>query len=115
MAVQVEPQDSEEQVALRKAESVETMASTDAWKDLMGKLAGDEATWLIKLYDYLSNEQHPDREEVITLCLKWHSIRQIRTRMLDEVEQARQIKRMLEEPPIERFWSDRSFLERGEQ
>lgn len=109
MVVVAQPQDSEEQVALRKAESAETMASTDAWKELMGQLAGDEASCLLRLYDYLIHEQHPDREEVITLCLDWKAVRQQRTRMEEKVEQARQLKRVLKEEPfaLEPFWSDR--------
>lgn len=100
------PGNSLEQDALRKAESAETMASTDFWQELMGKLAGDEANCLLQLDDYLINELHPDREEVITLCLKWHAVRRHRLRMLDEVERARQMKTAFEESQLEPHWSD---------
>ena len=74
------------------ADSAERMASTEFWKQLMRILADDEANALIALERYLENEEHPDREEVMTLCLRWHARRVHRLLLLKNVQEARDYK-----------------------
>jgi hypothetical protein len=75
----------EDQAQLFEAQSAETMAGTAYWKTLMGELAEEEAGALRSLADYLKHEPHPDREEVMTLCLKWFAAHDMRLSILRKV------------------------------
>jgi hypothetical protein len=76
---------SEDQAQLFEAQSAETMAGTAYWKSLMRELAEEEAKSLRNLADYLKHEPHPDREEVMTLCLKWFASHDMRINILRKV------------------------------
>lgn len=90
-------QDNSEQIHRLMVESATTMASTDYWKLLVKVLVNDEMNCLISLDNYLWEQAHPDREEVMTLCLKWHAIRRQRRLLLDNVREAR--LKFVPEPP----------------
>jgi hypothetical protein len=76
---------AEDQARVFEAQSAETMAGTAYWKTLMRELAEEEARALRSLADYLKHEPHPDREEVMTLCLKWFAAHDLRLNILRKV------------------------------
>jgi hypothetical protein len=92
-----------EQARMQVAQSAETMATTVFWKMLMKALAVDEANVLAELDKYLATESHPDREEVMTLCLKWHARRAHRRLLEDNVSQARDFRKVLRDQVLQQF------------
>lgn len=80
------------------AESAKTMAATDYWKLLKKVLLNDEFNSLVVLENYITSQEHPDREEIVSLCLKWYAQRRQRRLLLDNVEEARLV--LTPEPPL---------------
>lgn len=62
------------------------MAGTDCWKLLISEMEEYENRALERLGAYLADEVHPDREEVMTMCLKWHALRVHRNFLVGNVE-----------------------------
>jgi hypothetical protein len=82
------------------------MATTAFWKALTGAMKVHEANALAELDKYLDEEPHPDREEVMTLCLKWHARRAYRRLIVDNVEQALKYPALLRDQVLRQFMED---------
>src|SRR5215471_6569466 len=82
----------DERIAAQKniafGESARLMSSTDYWKYLIGELDEKVEKALDDLAAYIDDEPHPDREEIITYCLKWHALRACRRLLLENVNAA---------------------------
>lgn len=75
-----------DQINMQLAESAKMVADSLIWKEVRSAIVNSEANCLIRLHNYLIDAEHPDREEVITLCLKWHAYRAIRRLLLGMIE-----------------------------
>jgi len=85
------------------AQSIETMAGTDAWGRLLVAMTNLEAESVAKLEAYLDTEAHPDREEVMTMVLQWHARRAYRKMLLQNVEDAKDYRRELKMNILEQY------------
>ena len=99
----------EDQAQLFEAQSAETMAGTAYWKKLMGELAEEEARDLRMLADYLKHEPHPDREEVMTLALKWFSNHDLRITLIRKVTNTISFKSTLKKV-LEQYLEDQERM-----
>ena len=81
----------EDQQIFQMADSATTMAATDFWKHLVALMVEQEADTLGRLYQYFKSEAHPDREEVMTLTLRWFAVKYHRLELLHELERYQQL------------------------
>ena len=97
---------NQEKFWLELAASAEAMAGTDFWKRLVKAMAAHEANALVQLEQYLEKEEHPDREEVMTLCLKWDARRSFRRLLLANVEEAKSYRGRMKDQIMQQYMTN---------
>ena len=98
----------QEKDAFEMSQSILRMSSEAAWKEMTAALLAGEADQLTKLEMYLDSDPHPDREEVMSMCLRWYGVRMTRRILLRNVQEAKDFKKDLGKTLLQEFVKDQS-------